>query len=257
MKKFCLAISGSDPTCGAGSQLDLQIFNRIGVKPLTIISALTAQTADLVKMVWEADRDSFEQQLNLINFHYPSEYCKVGMIMEQSVCSILNMIDNGNFKSKIILDPILESSSGFKFINKEKLIDLFKKSFLVTPNISEMENILDLQITSVTDMESSVKLFSHKFGTPNVLIKGGHLKNYENIDILFSNGNIFHLDSPKVDKKWETHGTGCYLSSAIAGFLTLGLNLKESIIKSKEMISQDLAVSKRYGNDQKGIFDLF
>jgi hydroxymethylpyrimidine/phosphomethylpyrimidine kinase len=256
MNKFCLTISGSDPTCGAGAQLDLQVLNKVGVKPLNVISAITAQTSDKVFETFPIPEKVFLDQVVTMNTFYRSEFCKIGMITNTGVLSLINLILDGSFESKIILDPIIKSSSGYEFVETDILSELFKYSFLVTPNILEMEKFLDISIETQKDMELSLKLFNEKFGTPHILIKGGHLKNFENIDILFLSGKIVYFESKKVLNQFETHGTGCYLSSAIAGFLTLGFDLESSISKSKEMLSDDLQNSILYGKDIKGTFHL-
>ena len=45
MKPICLSIAGSDPSGGAGLQLDLRVFGAHEVRPLSVVSSLTAQNA--------------------------------------------------------------------------------------------------------------------------------------------------------------------------------------------------------------------
>jgi len=44
MKTFCLTIAGSDPTSGAGIQADIRTFDRCGVHPFSVITAITYQS---------------------------------------------------------------------------------------------------------------------------------------------------------------------------------------------------------------------
>ena len=41
MKPICLTIAGSDPTSGAGIQADIRTFDRCGVHPFSVITAIT------------------------------------------------------------------------------------------------------------------------------------------------------------------------------------------------------------------------
>ena len=41
--KRVLTIAGSDPSAGAGIQLDLKVFERLGVYGMTVVTAVTAQ----------------------------------------------------------------------------------------------------------------------------------------------------------------------------------------------------------------------
>ena len=74
-----------------------------------------------------------------------------------------------------------------------------------------------------------------KLTTGSVLIKGGHLEDSAD-DLLFTDGKVFWLKSPKIDNP-NTHGTGCTLSSAIACNLALGLTTLESVKNAKEYIT--------------------
>jgi len=45
MKPICLTIAGTDPTSGAGIQMDIRTFDRCGVHPFSVITAITYQSA--------------------------------------------------------------------------------------------------------------------------------------------------------------------------------------------------------------------
>ena len=60
-----------------------------------------------------------------------------------------------------------------------------------------------------------------KFGVPNVLIKGGHLKS-KNLYDIFVNKKEIKVFSNKRFKTKNTHGTGCTLSTAITSFFSCG-----------------------------------
>ena len=68
---------------------------------------------------------------------------------------------------------------------------MIKKVTLITPNIPESEILTNIKIKDINDMKlASKKLL--KMGAKNVLIKGGHLKTDEIVDI-FLNKNSFKL----------------------------------------------------------------
>ena len=79
MPLFCLTIAGSDPTSGAGIQADIRTFDRIGVHPFSVITALTYQSATNF-YGFKSLSDDLEKQLDAILKTYPIKHVKIGMI---------------------------------------------------------------------------------------------------------------------------------------------------------------------------------
>ena len=73
-------------------------------------------------------------------------------------------------------------------------------------------------------------------GVKSVLIKGGGIRNLRGRDFFINErGNKKWLHNKFINTK-NTHGSGCTLSAAICGYRALGLELVESITKSKTFI---------------------
>ena len=68
-----------------------------------------------------------------------------------------------------------------------------------------------------------------------ILIKGGHSMNRAD-DLLVHKDEAHWLSSEKIDNP-NTHGTGCTLSSAIAGNLALGYDMISAVERAKAFIS--------------------
>ena len=130
------------------------------------------------------------------------------------------------------------STSGGKLLNDnaiDALINyLFSLATVITPNIPEAETLVGFSINDRSDMQKAAEKIS-KLTTGSVLIKGGHLEDSAD-DLLFTDGKVFWLKSPKIYNP-NTHGTGCTLSSAIACNLALGLTTLESVKNAKEYIT--------------------
>ena len=118
--------------------------------------------------------------------------------------------------------PLLEKNS-INFLKKNVL----SKSFLITPNRLEAEEILKFKINNVDNLTKIKKAFNN-LGVQRILLKGGHIsENQNNItDILFDRENIFKFKHKRINTN-NTHGTGCSLAAAIAANLSLGKNLRE------------------------------
>ena len=84
------------------------------------------------------------------------------------------------------------------------------------------------------------------FGAKNVLIKGGHLKSENMIDVLVNKKEIIMFNSKKFATK-NTHGTGCTLSSAIATYLSRGKVLKKACELGIKYVNQAIGSNLNYG----------
>jgi len=105
---------------------------------------------------------------------------KVGMLGNSEIIkAVIRFLDEDwESRPKVIIDPVMISSSGFKLLDDEGIelliTELFKRAFLITPNLDEAEFILKRKIVDLEDAKKAVLLF-REMGIDNVLLKGGHL----------------------------------------------------------------------------------
>jgi len=71
-----------------------------------------------------------------------------------------------------------------------------------------------------------------KLGAKAVVVKGGHLKGANVIDILHHDGEFKTFTKPRVEV--EAHGGGCTFSAAIAAYLALDCDVVEAVTKAEE-----------------------
>ena len=82
---IALSIAGSDPTGGAGFQLDLRVFTKLGVHGMAVPTALIAQTTAKVHRVLPAFPNVVgEQLLHLLTDIVP-DVVKIGMLATDDV----------------------------------------------------------------------------------------------------------------------------------------------------------------------------
>ena len=141
------------------------------------------------------------------------------------------------------------AKGGAKLINqkaiqtlKDKLIE---KTFLITPNIPEAEELTKIKIKNIDDMICSANKLL-EMGAKNVLLKGGHKNSKYIKDVFLNKKNTIIFKNKKINTR-NTHGTGCTLSSAITTFLSCG----KPIIKSCELgikyVNHAIGSGPRYG----------
>ena len=254
--KNVLSIAGSDCSAGAGIQADLKTFVANGVYGMTVITSLTAQNPQKVKMLEDVSIEMLEKQIEAIFDVIEVSAVKIGM---------LNSKENGEviykkllkYKVKnIVLDPVMIATSGNSLIKdetKDFLVNkLFKIADIITPNLDETKEILKIilnnknieNIDSIEKMKNYGKIIAD-FTKKWVLVKGGHLSNSA-VDILINKDEIYILEGEKISSN-NTHGTGCSLSSAIASNLAKGYSMLESVKKAKNFVLCSIKNSIDFG----------
>lgn len=231
-----LSIAGSDCSGGAGIQADLKTFSALGVYGMTAITALTAQNTCGVTDVAPTTPQHLAKELDAIFQDIRPDAVKIGMSVNAEIIdTIADKLIEYNAE-KIILDPVMISTSGHQLIDQEATDVLSERLMpiceLLTPNRYEAEHIAGIKINCTTDINLVASRIL-KF-TKAVLIKGGHLDDEYVTDYLFTG----ECDEPttftaKRINTGNTHGTGCTLSSAIASYLALGNDIRKSIELAK------------------------
>ena len=87
-------------------------------------------------------------------------------------------------------------------------------------------------------MESAAKALAKKYHA-SVLLKGGHLRGDNAIDLLFHRGQLTEFSAPFV-RGVETHGTGCTYSAAITAGLASGFSLEQAIRRAKKLVTKSI-----------------
>lgn len=247
--KTALTIAGSDSSGGAGIQADIKSMSANGVYAMSVITAITAQNTMGVFDIQDVSPEMIEKQIDVIFDDIEVNAVKIGMVSKiESIKAISKALRKINNLPKIVLDPVMVSTSGYKLLSEDAQDTLIKELFplatLITPNILEAEEILGMKIENINDMkEAAIRL--NKLGSKAVLVKGGHLKD-DATDLLYDGVEFTYFRQEKINTK-NTHGTGCTLSSAIAANLAKGMTMKEAVSLGKEYITQAIENSFELG----------
>lgn len=233
-----MTIAGSDSGGCAGIQADLKTFSALGVFGASVVTAVTAQNTRGVRGVEALSPEIVELQLRAVLEDIKVDAVKTGMLPSSEVIDVVTGV-LADYDIPVIVDPVMVATSGARLTAAtiaEAFLARFDRFTLLTPNIPEAEALSGLQITSVEDMAGAASVLIGK-GCRAVLIKGGHLMGGQSTDILFRPGRkplLFtsgHIDTENL------HGTGCTLSSAIAGYMAQGYDMEAAIGMAKEYIT--------------------
>ncbi|WBV59073.1 hydroxymethylpyrimidine/phosphomethylpyrimidine kinase [Chryseobacterium camelliae] len=229
-RPFVMSIAGFDPSGGAGLLADIKTFEQLKVQGLGICTAMTLQTeSEFFNIQWEP-LEGILSAIDALMKKYFVEAVKIGVVKDaECLNEIIKRIKLNNSKTKIVWDPVLKSTSEFSFFDVNTIPDLksvLKQIDLITPNYIEYKVL------------QGADLFENSC---SVLIKGGHREDRIGTDILMDKGKEISMQpGDNVSVYHPKHGSGCVLSSAIAGHLAKGENIENACRNGKQYIEKFL-----------------
>ncbi|MCR5724885.1 MAG: bifunctional hydroxymethylpyrimidine kinase/phosphomethylpyrimidine kinase [Treponema sp.] len=246
--KTVLTIAGSDSSGGAGVQADIKTFTALGVYGMSVLTALTAQNTCGVFAIQNIEAGFVREQLDAVFCDIRPDAVKIGMTGSAPVVETIAERLRFYRAERIVVDPVMVSTSGSRLLEKSAVAALQEKLFplatLITPNIPETEVLSGLPVSSKTEMEQAARKIYDAAGC-SVLVKGGH-RDSDSCDYLFTGEKGVWFESERIANP-NTHGTGCTLSSAICAYLALGCNLEDAIRRAKAYITGALRAMLNLG----------
>jgi len=244
----CLTIAGSDSGGNAGVQADLRVFHDYGVHGCTAFAALTAQNPRGVSKVHAVPPGFVEAQLDAVLGVYDIRALKTGMLGDAAAIEAVAGRLSGRPEIAKVVDPVMVATSGAKLI-AEGAVDALRRRLLplatlVTPNIPEAVALCG---RDAPPAELALQIFE-SFGCA-VLVKGGHGRGSDAVDVLCERGVVREFSLPWVKDPVSTHGTGCSLAAAIAAELALGRRLADAVAGAKRYVRAAIAGSRLVGRD--------
>jgi hydroxymethylpyrimidine/phosphomethylpyrimidine kinase len=246
-KPVVLVIAGHDPSGGAGIQADIETIASTGCHAATVITSLTAQNTKQVADVLPQNPAPFRKQIRLIIEDMEIASCKIGMIGSIQLIDIIQS-ELSNLNIPIVLDPVMNSTSGQSFIDdnisKKILSSILPITTVITPNTNEARFLSH----SSNLNEAAKKLLT--LGTKSILITGADEETNNVTNYFYQNKN------EPIEFHWERlpgsyHGSGCTLSSRIAAQLALGNDLKTSIEEAQAYTWNTLKHGIKVGQGQQ------
>ncbi len=192
------------------------------------------------------------QQIKTLAKDIPISTAKTGMLCNAGIIKkVASAIED--FKiSKLVVDPVMISTSGYRLLSKYSLRTFKKKllplTYILTPNLYEAEILSKMKINDIDDMQKAARKILAS-GPSYVLIKGGHLaSSFEAIDILYDGKKIHKVESPRIHGK-KLHGCGCSYSAAIAAYLAKNYSTLLAVKKAKKFIHHAIKNAYKIGKD--------
>jgi hydroxymethylpyrimidine/phosphomethylpyrimidine kinase len=255
-----LTIAGSDSGGGAGIQADLRTFAFHKVHGTSALTCITAQNTLGVTRVDALPSESVVAQITAVVEDIGVQAVKTGMLLNQDIiAAVAKQVEHFGL-THLVVDPVMVSRTGAQLIDNEAIATLrtalIPLATLLTPNRYEAQILSGTELKTLKDMQAAAQRI-FQLGATAVLIKGGGMVgDLRGVDIFFDGDHLEILKTNLVDT-YDTHGTGCTLSAAIAANLALEQDLLSATRAAKNYVTSALQHSLRIGQGQGPVGHFF
>ena len=244
-----MAMSGADPTGGAGIQADIETLSSLGCHTLPIITSITVQDTSNVIATSQIDEHLIIEQARVVLEDMDVAAIKIGLITAVETTSAIYSVLRDYPTIPVIVDPIIKAGGG-KTLVSDGVIDamktlLFPITTVLTPNSEETR-----KLAPEADTIDACAMALLEYGSDYVLVTGAHEQTQQVCNALY--GNNRKLDSrhwPRLNDQF--HGSGCTLSAALSAFLAHGQNVVSASNQAQEYTWKSLQAAHQLGMGQK------
>jgi hydroxymethylpyrimidine/phosphomethylpyrimidine kinase len=257
---IALTVAGSDCSAGAGIQADLKTFSALGVYGLTAVTCIVAEVPRKVSRIEPVTAIMVRKQIEVLLKNFRVGAIKTGLLCSVEIVSAVAQAiqDTGKETARpipLVVDPVMIATSGDNLLGPGAVESyknkLFPLATLITPNLDEAALLLETTIEDRKQMENAARALAREYRA-SILLKGGHLRGDNAIDLLFHHGELTEFPAPFVPGV-ETHGTGCTYSAAITAGLASGFSLEPAIKRAKKFVTESIARHFRWKRDSTEI----
>jgi len=240
-----LSIAGSDPTGGAGLQLDLQVFRALGCHGAGVPTALTVQDSQRVHRVLPVFPSVVLEQVRVLLAGLRPDAVKIGMLATDDVArSVLRGLGDLAPEVPVVLDPVLAASDGTPLLERRAfgtISEIAARAVLVTPNRPEAALLTGEDTRDDAGAQRAAEILL-RGGARAVLVKGGHREGAP-CDLLARSADegtrLDWLESERIGAG-PVHGTGCALAAAVAAHLARGADLVDAVARARAFVHDAL-----------------
>jgi hydroxymethylpyrimidine/phosphomethylpyrimidine kinase len=234
-----LLIAASDSSGGAGLQADLRVCAALDLHPLSVVSAITAQSPSALRASGPVAAELIAAQLEAVEA-LPIAAVKIGALPHAAALRVVGHWLRGR-SLPLVVDPVFATSGGQSLVDPEmpELLrhELLPLAALVTPNGQEF---LTLTGTGPDEGEATVVAARDLLAAEGaLLLKGGHRAGRLCEDLLVTRLATRCFSHPRLPGP-AARGTGCALATACAAGLARGLPLARAVEEGIEYVQRAL-----------------
>jgi hydroxymethylpyrimidine/phosphomethylpyrimidine kinase len=235
--RTALVIAGSDPTGGAGLELDLRVLEHHGVHGMAVATALTLQDTERVHAAGVLDAEDVAARLAVLLRSVAPHVVKLGMLGSAAIVdAVAGALARLAPATPIVIDPVVRSTSGRELLEaagiralRERLVP---KADVLTPNASEARALLG----GAPGEPAALAAALGSLGARCVVVTGGDGGGEAAVDHVWTADRAWTLSAPRTAGP-SPHGTGCAFAAAIAAQLAHGRSLESALESAKAFVS--------------------
>jgi hydroxymethylpyrimidine/phosphomethylpyrimidine kinase len=156
--------------------------------------------------------DTVREQIRAVAEDLRPAACKSGMLATAELVRAVAASIREHALAHYVLDPVMVASSGDRLLDQdaERTVaeELVPLAALVTPNLDEAAILVGFAVEELEGMRRAAAALV-EMGAGAALLKGGHLRASELVDVLFDGREWHEWRRPKLDTR-STHGTGLH-----------------------------------------------
>jgi len=239
-----LLFSGLDPSGAAGIVADIETINQFGMTSLPIITTLTVQNSQEIKLVETTSESLIEAQFQAITDDISFKTVKIGLLGSLGQINTIIKLLNTRPELSIILDPVITSGNDEVLLDEDVINvmrnELIPLTTILTPNLTELN-----RLAPGLGEQSAVS----SLDCPWILVTTA---DHSDIDIEHRLYHHSKLVGQFLYKKLpgKYHGSGCTLSSAISALIASDVPVKIACKRALDYTYQTLLSAKKLGKMQ-------
>ncbi|MBZ0072737.1 MAG: hydroxymethylpyrimidine/phosphomethylpyrimidine kinase [Gammaproteobacteria bacterium] len=243
-----LALSGSDPSGGAGIQADIEALASHGCHCAPVITTVTVQDTQDIKSYAPLDGTLIMEQARAVLEDMPVAAIKIGLLGSVEAVEAIHSLLHDYPDIPVVLDPVLASGGGTVLVDDE-LIEALSSLLLPNTTVFTPNSLEARSLAPEADNLDACAMALLDRGCEFVLITGTHENTVHVVNTLYGNHRVLETYT------WERlpgsfHGSGCTLAASIAGLLAQGLEPFSAIHEAQEYTWEALAHGYRAGMGQ-------
>lgn len=200
---------------------DAGVIASLGLRAAGVVTAMTTQRPAAPVTVAPRPAAEIVQEIKTLVADLRPAAVKIGMVgCAANADAVADALAEMAWPVPVVIDPVLTAGAGGDLAGNASYDRLLAHGTWVTPNVPEAVKLTGLAVDDLTGMRRAAAMLRER-GPRYVLIKGGHLTG-DPVDLLVGPEGEETFSTPRIGSGRQVHGTGCALSSLIAGYLALG-----------------------------------
>ncbi len=243
-----LSIGTTHPWNVAGVGLDVQVGSELGVRVLTVVSAVSAQDAGGLHTLERLSAATVRAQVATLPLSGVSAI-RVGALTAPDHVSEVAQVVRRLYDVPAVVDPVFGATRGGTFADtatieaiRRELIPL--PNVILTPNLPEASVLLGGRAIERDALGEAARALQ-RLGCRAVLLTGGHLEGNP-VDALATQDAIDLFSGTRLPH--DMRGSGCVLAMALAVELAGGNDLRGAVQHARVFVRKKIESARQFGD---------